>query len=371
MQLRRFGRRYPATGRGVVSVLCALAGPFAAPPQGVGFAAAAAVTVVVWNLLYLVMVLPDGRSPARLMVAYAVDLVLLCGLCLAQPLLVDPALLVASLGWVSPVASFTLVALQFQVRPLPAAVASVAVCAAYVAGTALSPGLTVRDGLVAGGAWMLVEALLARLLWMLLLRGGAEADRLLQARLAAEQAAATAAARRADQRAHWATVHDTAASTLLMVGLGEVSGTEPWLAGQVQRDIAMLDGRRDDDGEADVGAALRATVAHARVRVDLDCPDDVTVPALVATALAGAAAEALENVRRHAGTDAAALVLRAGPSVEVMVIDAGRGFEPDAVSPQRLGLAWSVHDRMDAVGGRAAVESAPGRGTTVRLRWPA
>ena len=48
--LRRFGRRYPAVGRAAVSVLCAAAGPFAAPPQGVGFAVAAALTVVVWNL---------------------------------------------------------------------------------------------------------------------------------------------------------------------------------------------------------------------------------------------------------------------------------------------------------------------------------
>jgi hypothetical protein len=95
------------------------------------------------------------------------DLVLLCGLCLAQPLLVDPALLAASLGWVSPMASFTVVAVQFTLRPLPAAGAAVGVCLAFVTGAAASPGLTVGDGLIAGGAWMAVEALLARLLWRL------------------------------------------------------------------------------------------------------------------------------------------------------------------------------------------------------------
>jgi hypothetical protein len=219
---------------------------------------------------------------------------------------------------------------------------------------------------------MLVEAVLARLLWRLLLRGGREADRLLRARFAAERAAATAAARRADQRAHWAVVHDTSASTLLMIGLGELAGTEEWLPGQVRRDIAMLDGRPDDPGETDLAAALRATADRARVAVRLDCPARVAVPSAVAAAVTGAVAEALENVRRHAGTGRATLVLRTdGDAVGVDVADDGHGFDPAQVGPQRFGLAWSVHDRMQAVGGRAAVESVPGRGTVVRLGWPA
>jgi signal transduction histidine kinase len=373
-ELRRFGRRYPAVGRAVVAALCAVAGPFAMPPAGVGVATAVAAGVVAWNVLYLAMLLPDGHGRARLVTACTVDLVLVCALCLAEPLLVDPGLQLASLGWVSPIASFTVVAVQFQLRPLPAATAAVAVCLAFVVGTAASPGLTAWDGLLAGGGgWMLVEAVLARLLWNLLLRGGREADRLLQARFAAERAAATAAARRADQRAHWTVVHDTSASTLLMIGLGEVAGTEEWLPGQVQRDIAMLDGRADTrPGEVDLAAALRATADRARVAVELDCPADVRVPAAVSAAVNGAVAEALENVRRHAGTGCARLVLRTeGDAVHVEVADDGRGFDPARVGPLRFGLAWSVHDRMQAVGGRAAVESETGRGTVVRLGWPA
>jgi hypothetical protein len=96
----------------------------------------------------------------------------------------------------------------------------------------------------------------------------------------------------------------------------------------------------------------------------------VTVPSPVVEAVAGAAAEALENVRRHAGTGAATLSLRGGSgAVVVEVADRGRGFEPAAVAPDRFGLARSVHERMSAVGGVAEVESAPQRGTLVRLRW--
>ena len=370
--IRRFGRRYPAVGRAAVGALCAVAAPFAAPPEGLGTAALVAACVVAWNAVYLALLLPDGRPRGRAAV-YAVDLALICGLCLAAPLLADPELQSVSLGWISPVASFTVVALQCQLPPWPAAAATLAVASAFVAGVALSPGLTVGDGLLAGGGWMVVEAALARLLWVLLLRAGGEADRLLRARLTAERAAATAAARRAGQRAHWATVHDTSASTLLMIGLGEVAGTEEWLSGQLRRDIALLDGRDDaDQGPVDVGAELRATADRARLRVTCDCPAGVTVPSAVAVALCGALGEALENVRRHAGTGVARVAVRADDGrVEVLVTDEGRGFDPAAVGSQRLGLAWSVHDRVESVGGRAEVGSAPGRGTVVRLRWPA
>jgi signal transduction histidine kinase len=56
--------------------------------------------------------------------------------------------------------------------------------------------------------------------------------------------------------------------------------------------------------------------------------------------------------------------------IEVVVADEGVGFDPTTVGAHRFGLALSVHDRMDAAGGYAVVESAPGRGTVVRLRLP-
>jgi signal transduction histidine kinase len=375
--LRRFGRRYPAVGRAAVGMLCAVAGAFAAPPQGIGFAAAAAVTVVVWNAAYLWMLLPDGRTQRQYRWTYVVDAVLLCGLCLAQPLLVDPARLAASLGWVSPMASFTVVVVQFQLGRWAAAAVTVAVCTAFVIGVAASPGLTVVDGLLAGGAWMAVEAVLGRLLWVLLQRAGREADRLMRAQFDAERAAATAAARRSAQRAHWATVHDTSASTLLMIGEGSVTGTEEWLPGQVRRDIDLLDGADHGPADADAEIALEPALADvaqaARVRVDVACSADVTAPPAVVRAMAGASAEALENVARHAGVGEARIGVRVqGTGVlEVAVSDDGAGFHPGRVGMHRFGLALSVRDRMAGAGGHAVVETAPGRGTVVRLRWPA
>ena len=259
-----------------------------------------------------------------------------------------------------------------------AAAATLAVCAAFVAGTAASPGLTVWDGVFAGGGgWMLVEAVLARLLWVLLQRAGREADRLMQAQFAAERVAATAAARRAAQRAHWATVHDTSASTLLMIGLGAVHGTEEWLPGQVRRDIGLLDGARDGPPDADAAEvalepALADVACAARVRVEVGCPAE-----------AGGAARGRPGPGRGRGRGAGERRAARGRRVCARGRAAGRrasrssspttalGFRPDRVGPHRFGLALSVHDRMASAGGCATVESAPGRGTVVRLRWPA
>lgn len=108
-------------------------------------------------------------------------------------------------------------------------------------------------------------------------------------------------------------------------------------------------------------------------RVSTDAP----VPAAVVAALAEATGEALRNSVIHAGgvDDAVArsldVAIRDG-EVWVSVSDDGRGFTPKTVPARRLGLAVSIHGRMNALpGGGARVTSAPGAGTTVELWWRA
>ena len=126
------------------------------PPRGAGLAVAVAAAVVAWNLVYLWMLLPDGRSWRR----YRADCARrrrpglrpvpgqagagrpgtagrLAGLDLADRVVHRASR--SSSSWASPAA----------------AAATVAVCAAFVAGAAASPGLTVWDGVLAGGGgWM-------------------------------------------------------------------------------------------------------------------------------------------------------------------------------------------------------------------------
>lgn len=366
--LQRSGLRYGSRGRAVVGVLCALIAPFAGPPAGVAVSVAVSACFIAWTIAYWRLMHRRSRTWP-----WVADIGVISAVCLAQPLLVDPALTLSMAGWVSPVASFAVVVLQWHLPPVRAAAAAVVVAGALVVGGALSPEIDLVQALLPPGAWTLVEAGLSQVLWRLVRRGARIADQLMEAGFAEEREAELAAARRADQRLHWATVHDTAASTLLMVGLGEVRGDEPWLAEQVRRDIAAL----DDDlpattGQHELRSALATVAARAGVEVQLDLDGDerVRVPAVVGTAIQGAVGEALENVRRHAGTSNATVRLRGDDRrVVVTVLDTGRGFSPPDVPASRYGLVLSIRERMARAGGRATVESAPGAGTVVELEW--
>jgi signal transduction histidine kinase len=94
------------------------------------------------------------------------------------------------------------------------------------------------------------------------------------------------------------------------------------------------------------------------------------VPPGVSTAITHAVREALANVAQHAGTTRAAVEVRLGDGLEVLVRDAGAGFDPARIGPSRLGVRRSIEERLADVGGVASVRSAPGAGTVVSLRWP-
>lgn len=83
--------------------------------------------------------------------------------------------------------------------------------------------------------------------------------------------------------------------------------------------------------------------------------------------------EALTNVRKHAGAGRVAIRLRLeGATLSVGVSDDGRGFDPAADPagdwPQYGRQAMT--ERAAAIGGSVDWSSAPGHGTTVRLRVP-
>ena len=98
-------------------------------------------------------------------------------------------------------------------------------------------------------------------------------------------------------------------------------------------------------------------------------PDPETRAILYRVAL-----EALTNVRRHAGAGSVEVLLeRRGVGVAVRVCDDGRGFDlpaPDAAAePGHIGII-SMRERAEAAGGRFALWSRPGEGTTVDFWMP-
>jgi PAS domain S-box-containing protein len=81
--------------------------------------------------------------------------------------------------------------------------------------------------------------------------------------------------------------------------------------------------------------------------------------------------ELLMNIVKHAGTQEASLiiVLNADRQLTITVSDHGKGFDTAAeqVKDDRHFGLFSIRERMEALGGKLALTSAPGEGTTASL----
>jgi signal transduction histidine kinase len=143
-----------------------------------------------------------------------------------------------------------------------------------------------------------------------------------------------------------------------------------------------VEGLRPADLERDGLAAVLGTHltvagrAHD-VPVELDVGDLPDLEPDTEHQVLRIAQEAVTNALRHAGAGHVRVALGAAADgrrrrVTLRVVDDGRGFDPDAraVRSRRLGLT-SMHERASSLGGTLTITSAPGRGTTVELGFPA
>ncbi|WP_278257979.1 sensor histidine kinase [Nocardioides convexus] len=144
---------------------------------------------------------------------------------------------------------------------------------------------------------------------------------------------------------------------------------------RVVRDLAPADLADDPTGAA-LATALRRAAAASATGLEVEVRvhgTPVAVGSDVAAALVRTARGALANVREHAAAGRAALTLTYQVDEVVLdVRDDGRGFDPSAVratGSRGRGLA-GIRDRASGLGGSTDVESAPGEGTTVSVRFP-
>jgi signal transduction histidine kinase len=121
-------------------------------------------------------------------------------------------------------------------------------------------------------------------------------------------------------------------------------------------------------------AALEKQAAAVQARhgipVHVELGDEPEVPITTKEALYRIAQEALHNAVKHARPRTIALgLLEAAGELRVWVTDDGAGFDADGDFPGHLGL-HSMRERATAMGGVLEMESAPGRGTCVRVLLP-
>jgi signal transduction histidine kinase len=118
-----------------------------------------------------------------------------------------------------------------------------------------------------------------------------------------------------------------------------------------------------------LAAALEAQARKAPLPVEVE-PDGVgRYPQEAEAAAYFCVLEALQNVAKYAQASRVIVRLRAEDGNLVFAVeDDGLGFDP-ATTPHGAGLQ-NMTDRLEALGGRAHVESAPGQGTRIIGRIP-
>lgn len=179
-----------------------------------------------------------------------------------------------------------------------------------------------------------------------------------------------------------ALLHDTVLNQLAVITTTQRALAADVRAG-IRSDLALMVGQEWFDVDptqpspaGERALRLRAAIDEAAagaVQVEVSTDTDA-LDALDAEAfdeLSRAIAQCIANVRRHAGTEKAEVVLgRGGAEVSAMVIDGGRGFSLDERTDGRLGVGTSIVGRLETIGGAATVWSQPGKGTSVLLRVP-
>jgi len=179
-----------------------------------------------------------------------------------------------------------------------------------------------------------------------------------------------------------AIVHDSVLTTFLSAARADTPEAKELAARMAGNAIGYL---RDavsvtPPGDADVAVAVLATrISDAAsalsepVPVDTALAGETQVPVAVAEAVYSAAVQAMVNSLQHAGegTKRWASVRAEAGGVVVEVGDRGSGFDAAQVPNERLGVRVSILERVSSVGGAAKVDTAPGAGTVVTLRWPA
>jgi signal transduction histidine kinase len=268
---------------------------------------------------------------------------------------------------------------------------SVVSAAGLLVGEGTAPD-TVRDVLMSMGSGLAISLVLGLWIGRIIEQSEQRADLIAELeRTRAELGAAQHAAGVVAERERVAgEIHDTLAQGFTsIVALAQAESARLAAAGEDTTRLELIETTaRQNLSEAralvaafapvdlqgsDVDAALARVAGRfgaetgVPVVVESTWPEGTGIGTERAVVLVRSVQEALSNVRRHAGAGRVVLRLSADPDPVVEVLDDGIGFDP-AAAPG-FGLD-GMRRRVEAAGGRLDVDSAPGRGTRLRVSLP-
>jgi signal transduction histidine kinase len=125
--------------------------------------------------------------------------------------------------------------------------------------------------------------------------------------------------------------------------------------------------------EADLGDLVtqlaESITGRSRLPVSLDVNGECEIPSEVKIALYRITQEALNNVAKHSGANQAAVSLHcSSEQVRLCVRDNGRGFDPETIPVDSLGLGI-MNERAEAIGASLEILSQDHQGTEVVVVW--
>ncbi|MFC0038071.1 ATP-binding protein [Actinomadura rayongensis] len=174
---------------------------------------------------------------------------------------------------------------------------------------------------------------------------------------------------RAELAAH---IHDSVLHTLTLIQRNASDPREVQrLARSQERTLrTWLYQPRSDAGRM-FAAAIRETAGEVEdlhgVPIEIVVVGDAALDERLG-AMLQAAREAMVNAAKYSGAAPVSVFAEVeGDAVSIFVRDRGKGFDLDAIPGDRMGVRGSIIGRMERNGGTAAVRTAPGEGTEVRL----
>jgi len=187
--------------------------------------------------------------------------------------------------------------------------------------------------------------------------------------------AAEAARVRAEERVEISRhLHDSVLQTLALIQRrAEVPGEVTVLARKQERELRdwLFGGDAIDGAFAKVLGDVAAEVEERySIPIELVTSGDEALNDSAA-ALIAAAGEAMSNAAAHSGADTVSVFAEVTPDgFRIWVRDRGRGFDPENLPTDRLGVRESIVGRVSGRGGQATVRSERGWGTEWRLEIP-
>ncbi|GAB4474887.1 MAG: hypothetical protein Kow00124_15350 [Anaerolineae bacterium] len=125
----------------------------------------------------------------------------------------------------------------------------------------------------------------------------------------------------------------------------------------------------DADLQDLLGQLADVIVGNSDTKLQIDLASVPDLPPDVQVAFYRIAQEALNNIIKHSRAASVTVSLLNEPDgLELRITDDGRGFDPSASNPGHMGLGI-MRERATSIGADLHIESEPGYGTRVIVRW--